>query len=278
MEKLKIAPYDEDTKVGYLRHLLVRIGKVTGEVMVVLVTACKKVPNLTALVNQIVALHPNVTTVVQNINGKKTSMVLGRTEIVHYGEGKIKDKLCGLTFNISPRSFYQINHSQTEKLYQYAIKAANIRKSDTVLDAYSGIGTISLICAKYAKHVTGVEINETAVKDAVENAKQNGIKNAEFIYADAGEYLKQMAQQNNHFDVVIVDPPRGGCSKAFIDNLKYAKPKRIVYISCNPVTQARDLKQIQISNYRVVDIQPFDLFPFTTSVENIVVLSRNSKG
>lgn len=270
MKKYKLIPYNEDTGRGIIRHIMFRKGFSTGEVMVVIVSGNKVFPNKTAFCDELVAAHKEITTVVLNYNTSKTSMVLGNEQTVLYGKGIITDDLCGIRFKISAKSFYQINPVQTEKLYNTALTLADIGPDDNVLDAYCGIGTISLVAAKKAKSVTGVELNSAAVKDAKSNAESNNIKNASFVCADAGEY---MVKNKGSFDVVIMDPPRSGSSRQFLNALLETEPEKIVYISCNPVTQKRDIEMLA-GKYEIKKIVPVDLFPNTGHVETVVLLSN----
>lgn len=269
--KMKI--FDEDTGYGLLRHILVRVGHMTGQIMVVLVLSSPILPSKKNFVNALRKLHPEITTIIVNVNNKKTSMILGDKEQVIYGKGYIEDVLCGKTFRISPKSFYQINSVQTEKLYNIAIQMAGLSGYETVMDAYCGIGTIGLAAADKAKKVFGVELNPDAVKDAIVNAKANGIKNVVFYQKDAGRHMLQLAKAKEKIDVMFMDPPRSGSTKKFMDAVFSLEPKRIVYISCNPETLARDLRYMK-GKYRVEKIVPVDMFPFTTHVETVCLLSR----
>lgn len=274
LKSFRIKTYDEDTGYGLLRHVLIRRGFSTGQVMVVLVLGSPVLPSKNNFVKALRELHPEITTIVINVNNKKTSMVLGDKETVIYGKGYIEDELCGLTFRISPKSFYQINPVQTEKLYAKAIELAGLTGKERVIDAYCGIGTIGMVAAKHAKEVIGVELNKDAVRDAVRNARQNNVKNISFYTADAGKFMVQMAQQGEHADVVFMDPPRSGSDEAFLKSVLKLNPKRIVYISCNPETQARDLKYLVEKGYQAEGAYPYDMFPFTSHTENICLLSR----
>lgn len=219
-------------------------------------------------------MHPEITTIVQNINDKKTSMVLGEREQVMFGKGYIEDSLCGMTFRISAKSFYQVNPKQTELLYEKAMELADLHQKEVVLDAYCGTGTIGLIASKKAREVIGVELNKDAVADAVINAKKNGVKNARFYQKDAGKFMRELAAKKTSIDVVFMDPPRSGSDEAFLSSLVVLKPKKIVYISCNPETQARDLNYLTKQGYEMKESVPFDLFPFTEHVENVVLMSK----
>lgn len=275
MDKYGLKPFDEDKLTGDVRHALIRVAKETGEVLLCLVTNSGTLPHLNALVRDIRQKHPEIKTVVRNINDRKTSAVLGTKEHVLYGEGYVIDRLANLKFAISAKSFYQINRDQTEKLYQYACDIAKITKQDEVLDCYSGIGTISLIAAKKAAHVLGVEVNSSAVRDANYNAKLNKIDNVEFKVEDAAKYLLQASKDGKKFDVIFLDPPRDGLSADFVRALVKHAPGRIIYISCNHMTQARDLSQIKKAGYKVGKLKAFDMFPFTNSVETVAFLEKS---
>lgn len=279
LKDFKLRPYDEDTGRGLLRHVLVRRGFATGEILVALVTGTPVFTARKHFTEELLKLHPEITTVVQNVNGGHTSMVLGTQEKVLYGPGYIKDVLCGCTFRISASSFYQINPTQTEVLYNTAMDFANLTGKERVLDAYCGIGTIGLIAAKRgAGSVLGVELNRAAVKDAIVNAKENEIENAYFTCGDAGEYMQTAAARGEHFDLVFLDPPRAGASKEFLSALCALAPKRAVYISCNPETMARDLAFLRKNGYRAEKIQPVDMFPHTRHIECVAQLIRTEKG
>ena len=269
----KYQPYDEDAGKGMIRHILLRKGFSTKEIMLVIVTAGVAFPSKNNFLKVLCEKHPEITTIVQNINDRRTSMVLGKRNIVLKGKGYIEDVLCGCRFRISPTSFYQINHQQTEKLYKKAIQLADISKNDTVIDAYCGIGTIGIVASKKAGKVIGVELNSEAVSDAKINASINNIKNVTFVNADAGDFLVEYAK-NAKADVVIMDPPRSGSTPEFLNSLLKIKPDRIVYISCGPDTQARDIKVLVKGGYKVTACQPFDLFPHTEHVETVVLLSH----
>ena len=270
----KIKPYDLKTGLGFLRHVLVRGGFTSKEIMVVLVTTKGDFKSKTSFVNELIRRHPEITTVVWNINPTATPLMLGNQGEILYGNGYILDTLCGLSFRISPRSFYQINPVQTEILYSIAKEYAELTGNERMIDAYCGTGTIGLTMADAAKEIIGVEVNSDAIKDAKENAKLNGITNARFYNADAGDFMCELANKREKIDVVITDPPRAGCSMKFLKSLLKLSPKRIVYISCNPETQARDLVTLTKNGYKVTKIQPVDLFPHTNHVESVVCLSR----
>ena len=277
LRSFKIRVFDEDTGYGLLRHVLIRRGFTTGEILVVLVTASPVFPSKNNFVKALREKHPEITTIVQNINGRSTSMVLGDKEHVLYGKGYIEDELCGLRFRISSRSFYQINSVQTEKLYGKAMELAELTGKETVLDAYCGIGTIGLIASKHAGKVIGVELNQDAVRDAVQNAKKNGITNAQFFCNDAGRFMSHMAARGESADVVFMAPPRSGSTEEFIDAVALMQPKRVVYISCGPDTLARDLKVFAKHGYRAKEAWPVDLFGWTGHVETVCLLSRKAQ-
>ena len=273
MPSFKIKPYNEDSGYGLLRHVLVRRGFSTGEVMVVLVLSSPILPSKNNFVKALLKLHPEITTILINVNDRDTSMVLGEQEKVIYGKGYIVDDMLGCRFRISAKSFYQVNPVQTKHLYRKAIEFAGLTGEERVLDAYCGTGTIGLIAAAHAKEVMGVELNYEAVGDAIQNAKQNKIKNERFLCADATEYIVDVAKMGEYFDVVFMDPPRAGSTKAFVEALVELAPERVVYISCNPETLARDLKWFG-REYQVDQIQPYDMFPFTDHVESVVLLNK----
>ena len=274
LRSFKIQPYDERSGSGTLRHVLVKRGFKTNQIMVVLVTAGPIFPAKNNFVKALRKEHPDITTIVHNINPYQTSLVLGERENVLYGTGKIEDELCGLTFRISPRSFYQINPVQTEVLYNTAMEYADMSGREKVIDAYCGIGTIGLVASKRAGEVIGVELNRDAVHDAISNAKRNGIKNVRFFCDDAGEFMLGMARDGEKADIVFMDPPRAGSDECFLSSLVTLAPKKIVYISCNPETQQRDLRLLTKRGYKVEKIQPVDMFPHTNHVETVVLLSH----
>ena len=274
LKSFKIKTFDEDTGYGLLRHVLIRRGFVTNEIMVVLVTASPVFPSKNNFVKALREKHPEITTIVQNINGRGTSMVLGDREQILYGKGYIEDVLCGCRFRISPRSFYQVNPVQTEYLYGKAIELAGLTGKELVLDAYCGIGTIGMIASKEASTVIGVELNSDAVKDAIQNAKMNGIRNIRFFCNDATKFMMQMAMAGDTVDVVLMDPPRSGSTEEFIRAVAAVKAKRVVYISCGPETLARDLEIFAKCGYRAQGAWPVDMFAFVDHTECIVKLER----
>ena len=278
LPSFRLTTYNEDTRKGFLRHVLVKRGFATGEVMVVLVTGTPIFPSKNNFVKALRGQFPQITTVVQNINPHKTNLVLGDRETVLFGRGYIEDVLCGCRFRISPRSFYQINPVQTEVLYGKAIEFAGLKGDEIVLDTYCGIGTIGIIAAKRgAGRVIGAELNGDAVRDAVVNAKANGLDNIRFFKGDAGDFMTAAAEESEKPDVVFMDPPRAGSSETFLDALIKMLPKTVVYVSCNPETLARDLGYLKKhSGYKVRKIQPVDMFPHTHHVECVVLLSKSS--
>lgn len=274
MQETDTEPYNEDTGRGTIRYVFLRTGRKSGEVLMALVTGTPEFPAKAKFATEIKKKHPEIVTLIHNINPQKNSMVLGKKETVLYGTGYITDTLCGHTFRISANSFYQVNSEQTEVLYKTAVELAKITKEDTVIDAYCGIGTISLMAADYAGKVIGVEVNVQAVKDARDNAMRNNCANVEFICQDAGAFMREQAKKGVAPQVVLMDPPRAGSDDAFLSALVTMAPERIVYISCNPETQARDLKKLTAKGYKVEVIQPVDMFPGTKHVESVVLLSR----
>lgn len=270
-DSFKLKPYDMRYECGFLRSVLIRKGFATGEIMVVIVSFTPVFPSKKAFVKELLKKHPNITTVVHNVNDTQTNLMLGERSYVLYGKGYIEDILCGCRFRISPASFYQINPVQCEKLYNTALDFAQLTGNETVFDSYCGTGTIGIIASKSAKRVIGAEINRSAINDAVENAKLNGAKNVFFECADAGEFIKRTSER---FDVVIMDPPRAGSTKKFMSAVCKNEPKKIIYISCNPVTLARDLKFLTNNGYAATKIQPFDMFPHTKHIETAVCLEN----
>ena len=283
MLKFRIEPYDEDALSGFLRHAVVRVGHESGEVLVTLVTNGEAFPGSKNFARELVRRCPEITTVVQNVNTRDTNAVLGHEgEHVLYGPGFILDTLCGLSFRISSHSFYQVNAVQTEVLYRRAIELARLSGGETVLDAYCGTGTIGLVAAHgvpgkgapsaRAARVIGVDNVASAIADARENAAHNGVGNAEFAVADAGAFMRERAARGDGVDVLLMDPPRAGASEEFLGAVRALKPRRVVYVSCNPQTQARDVAILREAGYRLTAVQPVDMFPHTAHVENICVL------
>lgn len=273
LKSFKIMTYDEDTDYGLLRHVLIRTGHESGQILVIIVISSPILPSKNNFVKALLKLHPEITSIVLNINDRQTSMVLGGRQSILYGKGYIEDTLCGLKFRISPKSFYQVNPVQTEILYEKAISLANLTQKETIVDAYCGVGTIGLIAASRAKEVIGVELNKDAVADARLNAKMNDIQNVHFYQKDAGQFMMEMAEQHAKCDVVFMDPPRTGSDEAFLTSVLTLSPEKIVYISCNPETLARDLK-ILTKKYIVKKICPVDMFAMTGHVEVVTCLQR----
>ena len=273
VNQFRVSAYDEAAHKGMLRHVYVRRGAVSGQVLVCLVVNGRKLPKAEVLIEKLKAV-PGFTTLVLSVNTKKGNTVLGDEFITLYGPGWIEDTLCGLTFRLSPRSFYQVNHHQAQQLYEAAIKQANISKDDLVLDLYCGVGTITLSMAKAAGKVIGVEVVEQAVLDARENAKRNGIENAEFFCGDAGKAALELEARGVRPDVIVVDPPRKGLNADTIEALHRMQPKRIVYVSCDPATLARDVALLKERGYKLTSAQAADLFPRCSHVESIICLER----
>lgn len=274
LKSFRIKTYDEDTGYGLLRHVLVRRGFSTDEIMVVLVVASPIFPSKNNFVKALRKKFPQISTVVLNVNDKKTSMVLGERDIVLYGKGFIRDRLCGCTFRISPQSFYQVNPVQTELLYKTAIEYAGLGRKERVIDAYCGIGTIGLVAAGKAREVIGIELNKNAVRDAIVNARENKITNARFYQGDAGEFMEGMVSEGEKADVVFMDPPRTGSTEKFLSSMVKLGPSRIVYISCGPDTLARDLEFLTKHGYVTRKIQPVDMFSFTEHCEVVCLLTK----
>ena len=273
MNKFRIPAYDETAHAGLVRHIYVRRGAVSGQVLVCLAVNGRKLPHGLQLVESLKKV-PGFTTLVLSVNTKKGNVVLGDEFITLYGAGTIEDTLCGLVFRLSPRSFYQVNHHQAQRLYQAAIQQAGITKEDTVLDLYCGVGTITLAMAGAAGKVIGVEVVPQAVEDAKENAKRNGIENAQFFCGDAGQAALELEKQGVKADVVVVNPPRKGLNADTIEALSRFAPRRIVYVSCDPATLARDVALLKERGYTLKNAMAADLFPRCAHVESIVCLSR----
>lgn len=275
LKSFHIQPYNEDDRWGILRHVLIRTSYYQKQIMVVLVTAVDVFPSRNNFVKALVKECPEITTVVQNINSRSTNVILGEKEHILYGKGFIEDSLCGVSFQISSKSFYQTNPVMTEKLYSAAMKAAKLQPTDIAFDAYSGIGTIGLIAAKDVKEVISVEIVPAAVRDGIKNAKRNGINNFKMYCDDASDFMVRMAKNNEGVDVLFMDPPRKGSDERFLKSVLKLKPKRIVYVSCEPSTLARDVKFLA-PYYAIESIQPFDMFPQGFHVETVVCLISKS--
>lgn len=273
-KRLGISIYNPKTGKGFLKNTFVRVSDKTGETMLVIVTANGEFPKPDEFVSEVLYLYPKITTIIHNIN-PYDRMTLGNKEYVMYGKGTIQDIICKCKFNISPKSFYQVNSVQTEILYNKAIEIANLTGKETVLDAYCGTGTIGIIASKYAKFVTGVELNPQAIIDAKINSELNKVHNIRFYQKDAGAFLNDLAEDKEiGLDVMFVDPPRAGFSKEFLNAVSKITPKTIVYISCNPVTQQRDVLFLTKQGYNVKEVQPVDMFPHTNHVECVILMSR----
>ena len=266
--------YDERTGRGFLRHVLVTRAFATGETMVVLVTGTPVFPSKNAFCAELRRLHPEITTILQNVNDRYTSLVLGERETVLFGSGYITDILCGLRFRISSKSFYQINRDCAELMFTQALESAGLTGREVVVDAYSGVGTIGLIAAAKAQRVISVELNRDAVKDARVNAKLNGIANVDFYCADASDFLAEMAAANETADLVVMDPPRAGSTVKFMKSVVKLGPEKVLYISCSPETLARDLTFFLKNGFKIKKCRPYDMFPFTEHVETVVLLSK----
>ena len=272
--KIGVPIYNETTCTGELRRVLVRVAEKTGEIMVVIVIGSKYFRKKTAFVKELTKLHPEITTVLININRRRDSMILGDETRKVTGDGFITDILLGKKFRISPSSFYQVNHDQAEVLYSAAVRLADFKGTERVIDAYCGTGTTTLTFAGFSGSITGVEINPEAVADAVRNAKTNGVKNAEFVCADAVEYMERLADKGEKIDIVMMDPTRLGTDERFIKACEKLSPEKIVYISCNPDTLARDIKLFEKYGYYARSAEPVDMFPWTSSIETVVLLSK----
>ena len=276
VNQTRVSVYDEETHTGLLRHIYVRRGVVSGEVLVCLAVNGRAIPKPERLIEKLQKVA-GFATLVLSVNTKKGNTVLGDEEIVLYGKGYIEDTMCGLNFRLSPRSFYQVNHHQAQRLYEAAIERAEITKNDTVLDLYCGVGTITLAMAKAAGRVIGVEVVPQAVEDAKDNAARNGIENAQFFCGDAGQAALELEKQGIRADVVVVDPPRKGLNGDTIEALARFSPRRIVYVSCDPATLARDVALIKERGYQVKDAIAADLFPRCAHVESVVCLVKSEK-
>lgn len=275
MEKHQIPAFDENRGVGLMRHIMVKRSDSTGQVLVILVTVSEMFPGRNNFITDLRKAHPEITSIVQNVNDRATSVVLGDFERVLFGPGTIEDEMHGLKFVISPRTFYQINAKQADILYQKALEFAKPKPDDLMVDAYSGVGTIALFFAGHVKRVEAVEINPVSVKNGIQNARLNHIRNVRFTAADAKDFLLGMAEEGIVPDLLTVDPPRSGLDPAFLDALEKVRPGKIVYISCDPNTLSRDLVRMIRLGYSVKRAQPLDMFCQTFHVETVVSLGRN---
>lgn len=274
LRKYNISSYNEKSGKGCLRHIITRIGIHTGELMLVLVTNEKNIRHKDEIVSELTKEYPTLKSIIQNVNIQNTNVILGNECVTLYGQEYITDILGEYKFKISPLSFYQVNPVQTEVLYNIAKEYANLQGTETVFDLYSGIGTISIFIADNAKKVYGVEVIEQAVFDAKENAEINEIRNVEFIQGEAEVIVPEMYKEGKKADVVFVDPPRKGCDEKLLETIKEMKAQKVVYISCNPATLARDLKYLTDNGYEIKKVQPVDMFPQTSHVENVVLLEK----
>ncbi|MBQ9497834.1 MAG: 23S rRNA (uracil(1939)-C(5))-methyltransferase RlmD [Selenomonadaceae bacterium] len=272
-KKFNLPPYDEDTHRGFLRHVMGRVG-CGGEFMVVLVTAAKNFPDEKNFVRALLKELPEVTSIQQNVQTFHNNVILGRDTKILYGKPTIHDKIGDLRFNISARSFFQVNTAQAEVLYKTALDFAELHGRETVIDAYCGTGTISLFLARKARKVIGVEVVSSAIADAKKNSRENKIRNAEFFVGDAVKILPKIFSAGVFAEVVVVDPPRAGCDKKVLETFAAMQPEKIIYVSCNPATLARDLKILGDFGWRTKKIQPVDMFPFTSHVECVAQLIR----
>lgn len=271
----KVSVYDEKTHTGVLRHLVTKVGFASKEVMVVLVANGRKLPYLNELASVLKENIPGFKTLVVNVNREKTNVILGNENRVIYGDGKINDNIGDLVFEISPLSFFQVNPVQTEVLYNKALEYAALGENDTVLDIYCGIGTISLFLAQRAKKVYGIEIVEEAIKDAKRNAEINNLDNVEFYVGKAEDVVPKMYKQGKRANVVVVDPPRKGCDEKVLDTIVSMQPDRVVYVSCNPSTLARDLAYLNEKGYKSLEVQPVDMFPHSVHIENVALIVKD---
>ncbi|MGM1049879.1 MAG: 23S rRNA (uracil(1939)-C(5))-methyltransferase RlmD [Bacillota bacterium] len=272
--KLGITAYNEETGQGLLRHVVVKIGFATGEMMIVLVTNGERIPHLDQWIAAIREELPAVVSICQNVNTRKTNVIFGDVTRVLWGREVIHDYIGDVKFAISARSFYQVNPAQTEILYGKTVEYAGLTGNETVIDAYCGIGTISLFLAQHAKKVYGVEIVKEAIEDARSNAELNGMNHVEFEVGASEDVIPRWKEQGVEADVIVVDPPRKGCDPRLLETILQMKPERVVYVSCNPSTLARDLRVLEDGGYRTVEVQPVDMFPHTTHVESVALLQR----
>lgn len=273
-DRLGISAYDEGKDRGVLRHIMVRTGQQTNETMIVIITRTEKIPHQAELVSELTETYPNIKSIMHNINNRRTNVILGRKTRLIWGEEYIYDTIGDIRFAISAQSFYQVNPPQTKKLYEQALMYADISSNDIVIDAYCGIGTISLFLAKKAKKVYGIEVVPEAIRDAKMNAKMNRINNVEFVVGEAEKVMPKWKEAGLTPDVIVIDPPRKGCEVEFLQAMVAMQPKRIVYVSCNPSTLARDLKILSDGGYETKELQPVDMFPQSMHVECVALMSR----
>lgn len=277
MERYHIPALKEDARTGIVRHIMGRVGVQTGEVMAVLVTNTDRVPHLKELTHMLKEAIPGFVTLVQNVNTRHTNVIMGPHNKVIYGPGVIHDRLGDLTFVISPHSFFQVNTLQAQRLYETALSYAALEGKENVIDLYCGTGTITLFLAQKARHALGIEIVAPAIADARKNARDNHIKNSEFICADAAKELPLLVRDGIRPDVVVLDPPRAGCERPVLDAILAVRPKRVVYVSCGPASLARDAAILCEGGYNIRQVQPVDMFPHTSHVETVVLMSRVQK-
>ena len=273
MKECKVPSYDEASHTGLVRHIFVRYGEKTGQILVCLVCNGTDLPKKKRLI-ELLQKIPGMTSIAMNVNTRKGNAIMGDTTKTLWGEDAIEDILCGLRFRISPRSFYQVNRDQAEVLYEKAISCAELSGEERVLDLYCGTGTITLCLARKAKEVIGVEVIDAAIEDAKKNAERNGITNAQFFCADAGQAAQKLCQEGNRPDVIVVDPPRKGVSPDVIEAIDTMSPKKVVYVSCDPATLARDIKLLCERGYKLIHAEAVDLFPRCSHIESVVCLSR----
>ncbi|GAA0440579.1 23S rRNA (uracil(1939)-C(5))-methyltransferase RlmD [Virgibacillus salarius] len=273
-DRLGIKAYDEKQNRGVLRHIMVRTGRETNDAMIVIVTRTEKLPHQDKLIKELTETYPHIKSIVHNVNSQRTNVILGKKTKVIWGETYIYDTIGDIRFAISAKSFYQVNPPQTKVLYDKALEYAKLGANDIVVDAYCGIGTISLFLAQQAKKVYGIEVVPEAISDAKMNAKLNGITNTEFVVGEAEKIMPWWKAQGLRPDVIVVDPPRKGCEMEFLQAMIEMEPKRIVYVSCNPSTLARDLKILDEGGYETKEVQPVDMFPQTNHVECVTWLER----
>ena len=272
--EFKIDGYIENENKGLIRHLLVRTNNDLSEIMLVFVLTNNELPFKDEIIEKIVKRYPNIKSIIINVNNKPGNTILGDKCVTIYGSDYINDTLCGLKFRIGPKSFYQVNHIQTEKLYNKAISLANLNKDDILIDAYCGIGTIGLIASKHVKEVYGVEIVDEAVKNAKINAKENKVKNSHYICNKAEEQIIKWKSEGIEANVIVVDPPRKGCDVKLLETIDEMNIEKVIYVSCDPATLARDLKILIQKGYKLQVVQPVDMFPCTSNVETIAYLIR----
>lgn len=274
MQTYHIPALEEDARRGIVRHVMGRVGVHTGEVMAVLITNTPQVPHLKELAQQLGDTIPHFTTLVQNVNSRHTNVIMGTKNYTVYGPGYIHDRLGAFTFTISPLSFFQVNTKQAERLYETALRYAGLTGKEYVLDAYCGTGTITLFLAQKAKRALGIEIVGPAIQDAWQNARDNHVKNVDFICGDTAKALPQLLKSGSHPDVIVLDPPRAGCEKSVLDAIAKARPNRVVYVSCNPATLARDAAILRDKGFVMRNVQPVDMFPHTAHIETVVLMTK----